>query len=542
MTRPRLAPERWQRHTTGAAYRARGLLLVLAPSHVRRSAWLNDEGVYANVGKAILRGEGLYRQVWENKPPAIYLLYAAAQAVAGSAHVLFAVRLLAFIAALIAQVAVCRILRRHSGYWAALLGTACAGAAMDLPLLDGTTANAEIFLIAATATAMAMLWKTLAQASAKPARHVDVVRIAAAGIAFGIAILFKLVAGADLVAALAVVAVACPGRRWLTGGILLTGTALPLTAVVVCLAGRGLLGDALYAIVGYNEGYVSTGQGMRAPLLAVGLLALPAVSLLLGIWILRGPATRLRGGGADRPDSAAGARVLPSSTIPPAVFAAGSLWWFGLALLGALASGRSYLHYYLQAVPPATICLALLAGRLTASGERLARRLLTGLVTIWIVAIPSLSVQAVLATRATDPPANRLYGYYGFAWEHFTGALGDQEFGDRMDARVERNVAVARYLRVHPAQPQRLYVWGNAPWIYYLSGYEDATRFFSAYYNPPIPDGTDQVVSDLRADPPPYIVVVKPELPASAALAALLRARFQIVWRYRDAVVFRLAA
>src|SRR5579871_4755578 len=39
--------------------------------------WLNDEGVYASVGKAVMQGQALYRQIWENKPPGIYLLYGA---------------------------------------------------------------------------------------------------------------------------------------------------------------------------------------------------------------------------------------------------------------------------------------------------------------------------------------------------------------------------------------------------------------------------------------------------------------------------------
>ena len=111
-----------------------------------------------------------------------------------------------------------------------------------------------------------------------------------------------------------------------------------------------------------------------------------------------------------------------------------------------------------------------------------------------------------------------------------------------MDARAERNVAVASYLHAHPAQPQRLYVWGNAPWIYYLSGYEHATRFFSAYYHPAIPNGIEQVIETLRTAPPPYVVVVEPASPASPALSALVHSRYQPVWRFRDAVVFRLRA
>ncbi len=490
--------------------------------------WLNDEGVYANVGQAILRHEALYRQVWENKPPAIYLLYALAETVAGSAHVLVTARIFALVAALIAQIAVFRLLRGHATYWSALLGAAIAGAAFDLPLLDGTTANAEIFLVAATTPAMAAIWRIVARVRKSAAHKGDLVPIVATGAALGVAILFKLVAGADLVAALAILAIASPRRRWHLASALLTGAALPISAVSVWLATRGLFGDALYATVGYNESYVSTGQGMHAPLLSIGLLTLPALLLLLGVRILRGSAPRTS-------DSA-----MYSSAIPAAVFAAGSLWWLGLALLGALASGRSYLHYYLQAVPPGAICLALLAGGLGESRQRVARRLLAGLLIAWTVAVPVASLQAVSATRATDPPGNHLYGYYGYIWQHLTGALSDQEFGDRMDARVERNVAVAGYLRSHPVQPDRLYVWGNAPWIYYLSGYEHATRYFSAYYRPPIPDGMNQVMTSLRADSPPYVVAIEPELPASGSLDALLRRRYRPVWRYRDAVIFEL--
>jgi hypothetical protein len=125
-------------------------------------------------------------------------------------------------------------------------------------------------------------------------------------------------------------------------------------------------------------------------------------------------------------------------------------------------------------------------------------------------------------------------------WQHLTGSLDDTAYGNRIDARVERNVAVARYLRTHPVEPRRLYVWGNAPWIYYLSSYEHAARFLSAYYNPPIPGGMDQVIRGLQADPPPYIVVIEPPLPASATLQAFVRSHYALVWSVRNARVYRL--
>src|SRR5438270_1247474 len=39
--------------------------------------WVNDEGTYFAVAQAMAHGYRLYAQVWENKPPALYLLYEA---------------------------------------------------------------------------------------------------------------------------------------------------------------------------------------------------------------------------------------------------------------------------------------------------------------------------------------------------------------------------------------------------------------------------------------------------------------------------------
>src|SRR5579862_3042338 len=55
--------------------------------------WVNDEGTYFAVAQAMSRGLRLYVDVWENKPPALYLLYGAVYHWLGAS--LLAVRLLA---------------------------------------------------------------------------------------------------------------------------------------------------------------------------------------------------------------------------------------------------------------------------------------------------------------------------------------------------------------------------------------------------------------------------------------------------------------
>src|SRR5579871_405313 len=38
--------------------------------------WYGDEGVYETVGMGLSHGRLLYRDIWDNKPPLLYLLYA----------------------------------------------------------------------------------------------------------------------------------------------------------------------------------------------------------------------------------------------------------------------------------------------------------------------------------------------------------------------------------------------------------------------------------------------------------------------------------
>jgi Dolichyl-phosphate-mannose-protein mannosyltransferase len=494
--------------------------------------WLNDEGTYANLGKAIFNGEAIYRQIWENKPPAIYLLYGVVHLLVGPAGLLQGVRLLALVAAIVSQIAIYRLTRPSVGRPNALLAVALAGLGLDLPILDGTSANAEIFMSAATTLGMALLWHALRRARDCGARDRDASMVwptlAGAGMAFGVAIMFKLVSGADLLAALAMLLAFSPRRRGASMLALLLGACLPVCAVALWLAAQGLLGDALYATIGYNRGYVTTGQGMHGPVFSALLLAAPLALIGIAVRLARNASAKGRAGSSSAEVENAGLEL---------TFAAAMCGWCGAALIGALASGRSYPHYFLEAVPPAAICIALIVRAASGGQDRRLRAALTILLVAWSLGVPAGSWAASIGQRANE---SRPYAYYVAAWQHITGRIDDTMFGNRIDPRVERNVAVARYLSAQPVNNRRLYVWGNTPWIYYLSGYAHAARFMSAYYNPPIPGGMNQVITSLANHPPTYIVMIVPALPASTRLSAFIRQRYRRVWSSGNAVVYRL--
>src|SRR6266536_3155988 len=69
--------------------------------------WVNDEGTYFAVAQAMAHGYRLYADVWENKPPALYLVYSAVYHPLGAS--LLAIRLLTAAAVLAVIVLIFRL-------------------------------------------------------------------------------------------------------------------------------------------------------------------------------------------------------------------------------------------------------------------------------------------------------------------------------------------------------------------------------------------------------------------------------------------------
>ena len=140
---------------------ALGLLLSLALAmHALsyREPYERDECVYAVVGREILRGRGLYTDVWDIKPPGIFLTYAAAIALFGYGRppIFFlavfadALTILGLFAAVKAATG-----NRLAALWCAALWTIVACSAE----LQANQPNSEVFLNALAIWAIWALFK-----------------------------------------------------------------------------------------------------------------------------------------------------------------------------------------------------------------------------------------------------------------------------------------------------------------------------------------------------------------------------------------------
>lgn len=460
----------------------RRLLAVLLVSLVWRvpslfdPPWVNDEGTYFAVAQAMSHGYRLYAGVWENKPPAIYLVYDAVYHLLGPS--LLAVRLLAAAAAMCLVTLVALIAGRYCAGRTPLAAAMLAGLLLGVPFLEGTTANAEIFLAAFAALAV----------------YLAVVkdRAALAGVAASGAILFKAVGALD-VAAIAVWLVIRRPRSIVPYAATIVAC-LDLTALVSWRA--GILTAALRDAVIYNVGYVGHGNGGGFPwLLALKLAALMAAT----VW-------------------------LRSRPFP--------LLWLLYAAIGALFSGRIFGHYFIQAIAPLSICAGLWLDR----HPDLARRSVTLLPALFLsCGLLAAGLGFALATDGHDDIfAQRLQYYSNFA----RFALGTESatmYRSQVDDHVNRNLRIVRALNSLP--PERLLIWGNIPWVYVLSHRLPATPYTSAVRDPRVP-GETRALRRAVAHGKILVVVVRPPLPSLGKAGALLRRRYRVARHVGNAVIY----
>ena len=104
--------------------------------------WYGDEGIYEVIGVALRHGRLLYRDIWNNKPPLLYLIYAAFN---GDQLYVKLASLLSGILALILFFYLAKKLFQNIKL--SLFLTTRPSQSFGIPLLEGNIANAENFML-----------------------------------------------------------------------------------------------------------------------------------------------------------------------------------------------------------------------------------------------------------------------------------------------------------------------------------------------------------------------------------------------------------
>ncbi|GAC1623720.1 MAG: hypothetical protein NVS4B2_00870 [Chloroflexota bacterium] len=449
-------------------------LLLRVPS-LWDPPWVNDEGTYFAVAQTMSHGFRLYVNVWENKPPALYLLYLGVYHTAGPS--LLAVRLLASGAAAGLICLVWKVGRLFLAAGHAPIAALVAGAFLAVPFLEGTTANAEIFLALLSVAAVYLVLGTE--------------RAMAAGLASALAILFKVVAAFDVVA---IVLWLFLHQRWKVFPYVL-GLTATLVLAAACAAAAGILPALIRDAFLYDLGYVGHANGGGIPWVA-------------GI--------------------KAGVLVSATAAVRRAAF---PYLWLLYALAGALVSGRLFGHYLVQAMAPCALVVAMQFTR-----TRLRRAvivLLGGYVTL--AGMAGACGWLLSATGHDSILARRLQYYPNFA-RYILGTETSSQYRDQIDDHVNRNIRIAAALRALP--PGKIVVWGNIPWVYVLSGRLPATPYTSALRTPEVPGETEPLRAAVQRASVVAVVVVTPPMPPLGPASGTLNRRYRVRATVSDARVY----
>ena len=430
----------------------------------------DDESVYTLIADAMHRGDVLYRDVVDHKPPAIYDVYLASATVLGpyntqGAHALVVAAVL--LCGLMLAGAGRRLSRDpRAGWLSALLGFVFSTTLADF---DALSANCELFLLPAQALAFLWLVRSLGTTAARP-----FLTWFGVGALVGIAVVFKFQGATFLAVVAAAVIFEVMAHRRSAGGALVA----LVVACVGCLVVPGLyvlrawqsggLG-AMWYWLRFNGSYVAAGPGgleaLRLGAIRTALIGgigafLPYAFGLGGAWTTAREWRRESGSGAfGYLDTERVARTL-------------ALVWLASSAIALTAGFRFFGHYFLLILPP----LCLLAARPILAAWDGCRRLRLALALL--IVVPAI-VALVMSTTLRAP---------------VVGRLDPKPPYERVAARL-RELSDPR---------DRVFVWGYSTQIYVYAGRPLGTRFSFCDYLTGVSQGTRTARGE--ADPTPNIV------------------------------------
>lgn len=400
---------------------ALAFFIILRLPSLFEPAWYGDEGIYLVLGQAIRRGLTLYSQIHDNKPPTLYYLAALSQTV-------FGFRLLLLLWMLPTLYVFYRLAARFVTGWALKIAFFFFLIVSSLPFVEGTIANAEVFMLLPTIAAFLLFL-----------RHKNYFIV---GLLLGFAFTIKVPVAVEF-------AFLC---FWLLITefnlkkifLLSLGFSLPIVLYGFYFALQGALLPFLNAALLQNFGYLSSwATGSHSASATSGGLMTRALVLLLA-WI------------------GAGYLVIKKKLDRQLIFLLG---WFTATLFAVLLSGRPYPHYLVQLLPPLSILIASLFTRHHSK--------------VILVAALGIFIAIVIRYQFYFYPIIPYYlNSYAYLFQLKTAAAYRSFFG----SQVNSNNDLSDFIRQNSSLQDQIFVWGDQPFIYLLSDRLPLGRFTVAYH------------------------------------------------------------
>ena len=464
------------------------VLLLRVPSFFE-PYYYGDEMIYVTLGQGVRQGLTLYKDIFDNKPPLLYLT----AAVAGNLFWFKAILAFWSLITIFVFYKLSKILfeGRESTQQVA---TFIFAILTTIPLLEGNIANAELFMIGPTILALFLLLN----------KDLTSKKVFLAGFLFGIATLFKVPAlfDAPVIVFFWLIVDLKNWRNIIKNTlILILGFALPILFTFVWYFAKGALSDYIKTAFLQNVGYLSSFRPgdvqkpflvRNAPLLIRGLIVLLGSGVL---FIFR--------------------KKLSKKFILFVV-------WTLFTLFAVTLSERPYPHYLIQAVAPVSFLLAILFT------EKSLEQSLTVLPLVLAFFVP------VYYKFYFYPTASYYQRFVNFATQRMTKTDYLNSFG----STVNRNYSIAEFLDMSTKPNDKVFMWDpDSAAVYSLSRRLPPIKYVADYH---VLDysSKNQVAKELNQNPPKIIILTSRE--SIPEISSLVSKRYILVQQIGNTNIYSL--
>lgn len=440
------------------------LLLLRIPSFFE-PYYYGDEMIYLTLGEGLRKGIPLYLGLHDNKPPLLYLT----AAIAGN---LFIFKVILAIWNLITVYGFWKLVKTiyPKNFKLHKISTIIFGLLTTLPLFEGNTANAELFMIGPVIFAF---WIILSKKS-------NFKNIFVSGVLISVAALFKIPAAFDILGVILFWITQTKKGEFLSLFkkiiFISVGFLTPILLTFVWYLFAGGIKEYFVAAFLQNLGYVSS---WRPKTEDVGFLVKNGPLLIRAMIMFLGFATLF---------------LLRKRLSAKFIFVSS---WLIATLFAVTLSERPYPHYFVQSLAP----ISILIGSLVTLGN-----------------IEQVLSLIPLSLAFFVPFYYKFWYYPTFSYYQrfinfsFKNISKDQYFNS-FSPNVVRNYKIADFLVKSSKKDENVFVWSNdSATIYALSRRLPSTKYVADYHF--IDFSTkEKTLESLREKPPKFIVTTQNSYP-----------------------------
>lgn len=427
--------------------------------------WYWDSGFYQLIAQGMLDGKLLYVDIWDNKLPGIYLIFALFYKLFGHQQGF----LHGFLTIWLCATAIV-VFKLAKSLFSRKIGILSAWVFVFLtlpPVCTGGIPNAEIFMLLPNALAFYILFRNT--------NKITLAKSFFAGVLLGLGFYFKMVAVFELVAIgtiLLFITIRRKSLKYVLLGIpIVAGFLIPIGATALYYYRLGYFADLVDAVFGHNAGYLIASK------LTFRLIATVCSTVI--VFALY--ATH---------------KIKRSTMIV--------LIWFSFALLGALFSGRDWNHYFVQVFTSGAILTAVFIKTVVPMIRE--NQLAVKISGISLIVLISVLTGLFVNIMSVHQP----YLYYENFALYILGKRSKADYDRNLNWEIPARDKTVEYLNNRLQPDETIFNYSDHAWIYALTNRYPPSKYVVMYHLRDVPGAYDTTYEALRADPPKYVVTREP--------------------------------